>query len=92
MSLTETSYIIEGRVCYLTMCDRAYPKKLAFQYLEELRNEFERVNGSQIETAARPYAFIKFGRYQSLYCQIPFIVLFSLRMVSNVPFFLILNV
>lgn len=55
------SYIIEGRVCYLTMCDRSYPKKLAFQYLEELKNEFERVNGDQIETAARPYAFIKFG-------------------------------
>jgi vesicle transport protein SEC22 len=43
------------------MCDRAYPKKLAFQYLEDLKNEFERVNGPQIETAARPYAFIKFG-------------------------------
>ncbi|KAI3979896.1 hypothetical protein MKX01_042550 [Papaver californicum] len=53
-------YIIEGHVCYLTMCDRSYPKKLAFQYLEDLRNEFERVNGNQIETAARPYAFIKF--------------------------------
>ncbi|KAF8412730.1 hypothetical protein HHK36_000699 [Tetracentron sinense] len=56
-------YIIEGRVCYLTMCDRSYPKKLAFQYLEELKNEFERVNGSQIETAARPYAFIKFDTF-----------------------------
>nr|BAK00094.1 predicted protein [Hordeum vulgare subsp. vulgare] len=43
------------------MCDRSYPKKLAFQYLEDLKSEFERVNGSQIETAARPYAFIKFG-------------------------------
>ena len=60
------------------MCDRAYPKKLAFQYLEELRNEFERVNGSQIETAARPYAFIKFGKYHFPYCHIlPFIALFS---------------
>ncbi|PON43569.1 Synaptobrevin [Parasponia andersonii] len=57
------SYIIEGRVCYLTMCDRAYPKKLAFQYLEDLKNEFERVNGAQIETAARPYAFIKFDTF-----------------------------
>ena len=44
------------------MCDRAYPKKLAFQYLEDLKNEFERVNGAHIETAARPYAFIKFGK------------------------------
>lgn len=43
------------------MCDRSYPKKLAFQYLEDLKNEFEKVNGDQIETAARPYAFVKFG-------------------------------
>uniref|UniRef100_A0A0E0BZM1 V-SNARE coiled-coil homology domain-containing protein n=1 Tax=Oryza meridionalis TaxID=40149 RepID=A0A0E0BZM1_9ORYZ len=35
-------YIIEGHVCYLTMCDRSYPKKLAFQYFEDLKNEFER--------------------------------------------------
>ncbi|KAK3212861.1 hypothetical protein Dsin_017567 [Dipteronia sinensis] len=57
-------YIIEGRVCYLlrVTCDRAYPKMLAFQYFEDFKNEFERVNGAQIETAARPYAFIKFGR------------------------------
>lgn len=47
------------------MCDRSYPKKLAFQYLEDLKNEFERVNRSQIETAARPYAFIKFGKQLS---------------------------
>ncbi|KAH6757708.1 Synaptobrevin family protein [Perilla frutescens var. hirtella] len=56
-------YIIEERVCYLTMCDRAYPKKLAFQYLEDLKNEFERAYGNQIETAARPYAFIKFDTF-----------------------------
>uniref|UniRef100_A0A0E0BZL8 Longin domain-containing protein n=1 Tax=Oryza meridionalis TaxID=40149 RepID=A0A0E0BZL8_9ORYZ len=56
-------YIIEGHVCYLTMCDRSYPKKLAFQYFEDLKNEFERVSGNQIETAARPYAFIKFDTF-----------------------------
>uniref|UniRef100_A0A0E0MTL7 Longin domain-containing protein n=1 Tax=Oryza rufipogon TaxID=4529 RepID=A0A0E0MTL7_ORYRU len=60
-------YIIEGRVCYLTMCDCSYPKKLAFQYLEDLKNEFERVNGNQIETAARPYAFIKLMDGQGTY-------------------------
>jgi len=48
-------------VCYLTLCERSYPKKLAYQYLEELQREFEKVNRSQIETVARPYAFIKFG-------------------------------
>ncbi|XP_024016224.1 25.3 kDa vesicle transport protein [Eutrema salsugineum] len=56
-------YIIEGRVCYLQMCDRSYSKKLAFQYLEDFKNEFKRVNGPNIETAARPYAFIKFDTF-----------------------------
>jgi len=56
-------YIIEARVCYLTMCDRSYPKKLAFQYLEELKNEFEKLYQSQVETVARPYAFIKFDTF-----------------------------
>lgn len=69
------SYIIEGRVCYLTMCDRAYPKKLAFQYLEDLKNEFERVNGAQIETAARPYAFIKFGRFTAITFYLSYVML-----------------
>ena len=49
-------------MCYLTLCERSYPKKLAYQYLEELQREFEKVNRSQIETVARPYAFIKFGK------------------------------
>ncbi|PRQ56245.1 putative Longin-like domain-containing protein [Rosa chinensis] len=60
------SYIIEERVCYLTICDQAYPKKLAFQYLKDLKNEFEHVDGALIETAARPYAFIKFGRFTAI--------------------------
>ncbi|CAI5949804.1 unnamed protein product [Closterium sp. NIES-65] len=56
-------YIVEGGVCYLTLCERSYPKKLAFQYLEELQREFEKVNRSQIETVARPYYFIKFDTF-----------------------------
>ena len=54
-------YLIQGDVCYLTLTDRSYPKKLAYQYLEELQSEFSRLYGPQIEAAARPYAFIKFG-------------------------------
>lgn len=61
------------------MCDRAYPKKLAFQYLEDLKNEFERGYENQIETAARPYAFIKFGK----------LYLFYISFISN-PFMLTL--
>ena len=54
-------YLIEGDVCYLTLVEKAYPKKLAFQYLEELQSEFSRLYGEQIEGVTRPYAFIKFG-------------------------------
>ncbi len=54
-------YLIEAGVCYLTLTDRGYPKKLAYQYLEELQSEFSRLYGPQIEGIARPYAFIKFG-------------------------------
>ncbi|CAF2077990.1 hypothetical protein HID58_043781 [Brassica napus] len=50
-------YITRGRVCCLTMCDHSYPKELAFNYLEDLKSEFERVDGPNIETATRPYEF-----------------------------------
>ncbi len=49
------------QVCYLTLTEKAYPKKLAFQYLEELQSEFSRLYGGQIDGVTRPYAFIKFG-------------------------------
>ena len=49
-------------MCYLTLAEKSYPKRLAFQYLEELQSEFSRLYGRQIDTATRPYAFIKFGK------------------------------
>ena len=58
------SYIIENGVCYLTIAERSYPKKLAFQYLEDLQREFDRQNRAVVETVARPYYFIKFGTWQ----------------------------
>jgi len=56
-------YLIEGGVCYLTLCERGYPKKLAYQYLEDLQREFHTQNHGQVETVARPYAFIKFDTF-----------------------------
>ena len=47
------------RVCFC-------PQKLAFQYLEELASEFSRLYGTQVDSVARPYAFIKFG--EPLHC------------------------
>ncbi|GFR51302.1 hypothetical protein Agub_g13665 [Astrephomene gubernaculifera] len=56
-------YLIDGGVCYLTLTEKGYPKKLAFQYLEELTNEFSRLYGQQVHTVSRPYAFIKFDTF-----------------------------
>jgi vesicle transport protein SEC22 len=52
----------QAGVCFLTLAERSYPKKLAYQYLEELANEFNRLyGGNQVDNVSRPYAFIKFG-------------------------------
>jgi len=60
-------YIIDNDVCYL----KSYPKKLAYQYLEELQREFLSLYGREIEQAKRPYAFIKFGEdYFNLCCDL----------------------
>ena len=56
-------YIIDGNVCYLTVCERTYPKKLAYQYLEELQQEFATQYGGEVDAVARPYAFIKFDTF-----------------------------
>eukprot|EP01026_Neomeris_dumetosa_P045497 TRINITY_DN38526_c0_g1_i1.p1 TRINITY_DN38526_c0_g1~~TRINITY_DN38526_c0_g1_i1.p1 ORF type:complete len:218 (+),score=8.87 TRINITY_DN38526_c0_g1_i1:180-833(+) len=56
-------YLIEGGVCYLTLVEKGYSKKLAFQYLEELQKEFSRLYGPQISQVQRPYAFIKFDTF-----------------------------
>lgn len=53
--------IVSDGVVYLTLAEKGYPKKLAFQYLEELRKEFTSLYGAQIEGTTRPYAFIRFG-------------------------------
>jgi vesicle transport protein SEC22 len=47
----------------LVICDRAYPKKLAFSYLEELHKEFQALYANESLTVARPYAFVKFDSF-----------------------------
>ena len=58
--------MIEFGVCYLCISEKSYPKKLAFSYLEELQKEFHQNYGQDVDTAARPYAFIKFGGAEEL--------------------------
>lgn len=50
-------------MCYLVLADRAYPKRLAFNYLEELQKEFSLLYATEVGSATRPYAFIKFDSF-----------------------------
>eukprot|EP01119_Soliformovum_irregulare_P008999 TRINITY_DN22110_c0_g1_i1.p1 TRINITY_DN22110_c0_g1~~TRINITY_DN22110_c0_g1_i1.p1 ORF type:complete len:212 (+),score=43.43 TRINITY_DN22110_c0_g1_i1:88-723(+) len=55
--------LIQNDICYLTLCERSYPKKLAFGFLEELQKEFDIQYGNEVAAARRPYAFIKFDTF-----------------------------
>jgi vesicle transport protein SEC22 len=46
---------------YLTIAEKAYPRKLAFSYLDELSKEFNSSYGPKVEDARKPYAFVGFG-------------------------------
>jgi len=64
-------YLIKDNICYLTLTEQAYPKRLAFLYLEEVGDGFiEELTKDhkeewrqRVETAARPYEFIKYDPY-----------------------------
>jgi len=56
-------YIIDSGVCYLVLTERSYPKRLAYNYLEELQKEFNLLYATEVDAATRPYAFIKFDAF-----------------------------
>ena len=67
------SYLIDNGICYLTLTEKSYPKRLAFLFLEEISRDFETDLKAEygdewlrtVETVGRQYAFIKFGRISS---------------------------
>jgi len=56
-------YLIENDVCYLVMVDKMYSKRLAFNYLEDIAQEFHANYGRRVNSVTRPYAFIEFDVY-----------------------------
>lgn len=56
-------YVLSTGVVFLTLSERAYPKRLAFDYLDELRREFFQIYGAQVSKASRPYEFIRFDTF-----------------------------
>jgi len=60
------SYLISDQICYLTITDKSYPRKLAFSYLEELAKEFATSYGQEAQKPnLRPYAFVQFDTFIS---------------------------
>lgn len=60
------SYLISDSICYLTITDKSYPRKLAFSYLEELAKEFSTSYGHEAQKPnLRPYAFVQFDTFIS---------------------------
>jgi len=53
----------ENSVCYLVLTDKAFSKRIAFNFLETVQNEFLQQYGSRIHTVSRPYSFIEFDNY-----------------------------
>lgn len=57
-------YLILNSIIYLTICDKSYPRKLAFSYLSEISNEFGHMHGRDaLTSAARPFGFSSFDNF-----------------------------
>ncbi|XP_061790008.1 vesicle-trafficking protein SEC22b-A [Nerophis lumbriciformis] len=56
-------YLIAEGVCYLSLCEPSFPKKIVFAYLEDLHSEFFDQYGRKVPTVTRPYSFIEFDTY-----------------------------
>ncbi|KAK5807186.1 hypothetical protein VI817_001444 [Penicillium citrinum] len=58
-------YLIENEVCFLCICDRSYPRKLAFTYLADLASEFTTTyaQSQYLSPTLRPYAFVEFDTF-----------------------------
>lgn len=59
------SYLISDSICFLCICDRSYPRKLAFTYLSDLATEFTTTYASTayLASTCRPYAFVEFDTF-----------------------------
>ncbi|KAI5852233.1 Longin-like domain-containing protein [Tricharina praecox] len=57
-------YIIQSHICYVCICERSYPRKLAFTYLSDIATEFQNSYGQEaMSPNLRPYAFVQFDTF-----------------------------
>eukprot|EP00760_Papus_ankaliazontas_P025413 PhM_4_TR2698/c0_g1_i1/m.3139/K08517/SEC22; vesicle transport protein SEC22 len=53
----------EGGVYFLTMCEATSSAAISFAYLEDISKEFLMQHGSSVDSAQRPYCFIRFDMF-----------------------------
>lgn len=58
-------YLVENDLCFICICERSYPRKLAFTYLSDLASEFTTTypTSSYLSPSCRPYAFVEFDTF-----------------------------
>ncbi|KAF2454388.1 vesicle transporter SEC22 [Lineolata rhizophorae] len=58
-------YLIADALVFLCICDKSYPRKLAFTYLSDLCSEFTTTYPSQqyMSATCRPFAFVEFDTF-----------------------------
>jgi len=57
-------YLLENDLCFLTLCYKNYPKKLAYRFLAELKMEFGVQFGIEVkQKKLRPFAFERFDNF-----------------------------
>lgn len=52
-----------SKICFLTLAEKGCPRRLAFDYLDDLQKEFIQLHGQQIDNVERPYKFITFDTF-----------------------------
>ncbi|VDO93698.1 unnamed protein product [Soboliphyme baturini] len=57
------NYLIQNDVVFLCLCEKKFPAKSAFLYIEELAHEFLSQYGNRVTTVTRPYHFIEFDSF-----------------------------
>ncbi|CCH41905.1 hypothetical protein BN7_1444 [Wickerhamomyces ciferrii] len=57
-------YLIKDSIIYFVICEKSYPRKLAFSYISEISNEFSQSHGSDsLRPDTRPYQYVSFDNY-----------------------------
>ncbi|KAF7490255.1 Vesicle-trafficking protein SEC22b-B [Sarcoptes scabiei] len=67
MSIETDSFVFhllnDRQVLYLVLCEQSFPKRLAFQYLDDIQKQFQQNYMTRLNSVSRPYCFIEFDNY-----------------------------